>query len=461
MSASRRHFLKQTGAVAMGFAGLRSLFGMGALPRPVPVGYGPLQPDPRGVFDLPKGFSYRIISRYGDEMDDGFVVPHRADGMAAFPGPDGQTLLLRNHEVDAGDGIEEGAFGPDGERIARLAAERFYDAGRAGAHPALGGVTTLAYDTQRQETRRQHLSLAGTIRNCAGGPTPWNTWITCEETVLRAGDRWRKDHGYPFEVPATTDPAVAPPVPLTAMGRFNREAVAVDPASGAVYQTEDRHDGLLYRFLPDTPGELERGGRLQALAVGGRPSLDTRNWQDERTVVPGEAMHARWIDVGDVEAPEDDLRYRGFENGAARFARGEGIWMGDEDVFFACTNGGRIRKGQIWRYTPSPHEGAPREADAPGRLELFVEPNDPGLIDNADNLTVAPWGDVIACEDGSGDQYLAGVTPDGEIYKFARNARDGDSELAGATFSPDGTTLFVNVQDAGLTLAITGPWKKG
>jgi secreted PhoX family phosphatase len=172
-------------------------------------------------------------------------------------------------------------------------------------------------------------------------------------------------------------------------------------------------------------------------------------------------MHARWIDVDDVEAPEDDLRYRGFENGAARFARGEGIWMGDEDVFFACTNGGRIRKGQIWRYTPSPHEGAPREADAPGRLELFVEPNDPGLIDNADNLTVAPWGDVIACEDGSGDQYLAGVTPDGEIYKFARNARDGDSELAGATFSPDGTTLFVNVQDAGLTLAITGPWKKG
>jgi len=241
------------------------------------------------------------------------------------------------------------------------------------------------------------------------------------------------------------------------MGRFNHEAVAVDPASGIVYQTEDRGDELVYRYIPDEPGNLLRGGRLQALVVSDRPSLDTRNW-DDQTVAPGDQVAVRWIDLDNIDAPDDDLRHRGFDAGAARFARGEGMWYGDGSVFFTCANGGRIKKGQIWKYAPSAQEGTPHEANTPGTLELFVEPNDGGLIDNADNLTVSPWGDLIVCEDGSGEQYLVGITPEGRFYKFAHHAMDNDSEMAGATFSPDGSTFFVNIQHAGLTLAITGPW---
>jgi secreted PhoX family phosphatase len=152
------------------------------------------------------------------------------------------------------------------------------------------------------------------------------------------------------------------------------------------------------------------------------------------------------------------LRRRGLAQGAACFARGEGAWYGNDAIYVACTNGGRKKKGQIWRYVPSLFEGAPEERNDPGKLELFVEPNDGDLVDNADNLTVAPWGDLIVCEDGEDEQFLVGVTPKGEFYKFGKSAA-GDSELAGVTFSPDGTTLFVNIQHKGLTLAITGPWR--
>jgi hypothetical protein len=240
------------------------------------------------------------------------------------------------------------------------------------------------------------------------------------------------------------------------MGRFKHEAVAVQPRSSIVYETEDLSDGLLYRFLPNTPGELTRGGRLQALAVRGRPSLDTRNF-DGRGIEPGASMDVEWIDLDEPEAPDDDLRYRGFHAGAARFARGEGIWYGDDEVFIACTNGGSEQKGQIWRYRPSPYEGKAGERDRPATLELFIEPNDGTMIENADNLTIAPWGDLVVCEDGTDDDYLVGVTPDGEIYKLAHNL-SGNGEFAGACFSPDGSTFFVNMQADAWTLAITGPW---
>lgn len=462
MAPSRRYFLKLASAIALGFTGLHTFVGAG-MPRVSHTPgenspFGALQADPQGIFDLPSGFSYEILSRHGDEMDDGFLVPHRPDGMATFAGPNGTTILVRNHEVNLGDGDTESAFQNDAALADRLSAEDVYDV-EDNDRPCPGGTTTVVYDTNAQQVERQFLSLAGTVRNCAGGPTPWNSWVTCEETVVRAGDGCKANHGYPFEVPATTEPGLADPVPLVDMGRFNHEAIAVDPNSGVVYQTEDRHDGLLYRYLPDEPGNLAKGGRLQVLAVDGQPSLDTRNWDEDR-VQTGISLPIRWIDLDHIQAPEDNLRKRGFEAGAARFARGEGMWYGEDAIYFACTNGGRIRKGQIWKYTPSPKEGTPDETDESGTLELFLEPNDGGLIDNADNLTVAPWGDVIVCEDGSGEQYLAGVTPQGSIYKFGHNAMPNDSELAGATFSPDGTTLFVNIQHAALTLAITGPWRR-
>lgn len=461
MNIHRRHFLKQAGAVGLGFTGLYNFLGFQkssqASPSAPPYGFGPLRSDPNSIIDLPEGFSYQVISRFGDVMDDGLRVPHRPDGMATFPGPNGRTLLVRNHEVSSGAPLSEGAFGPGNELRGQITDDRFYDAGK-NSYPALGGTTTVVYNTQTQQIEQQHLSLAGTIRNCAGGPTPWNSWITCEESVQKANDVYAQNHGYCFEVPAQAEPSLADPVPLKEMGRFNHEAVAVDPKSGVVYLTEDRHEGLIYRYIPHTPGQLHKGGRLQALVIQEQQSFDTRNWE-QQAVSPGDTLSVSWMDLEHTDAPEDDLRFRGFENGAARFARGEGMWYGEGAVYFACTNGGEIKKGQIWRYTPSIHEGSSGEKNQPGQLELFVEPNDGTLIRNADNITIAPWGDIVVCEDNSDQQSLDGITSDGEFYKLARNSTY-NSEFAGATFSPDGSTLFVNVQHEGLTLAITGPWQQ-
>ena len=451
---NRRHFLKNAGALALGFAGLRQLMACGK--KESTAGFGPLLSDPDKIFDLPKGFSYQIISRSGQQMNDGFIVPQRCDAMATFPGPEGMTMIVRNHEVNSKARAKEGAFGENYELLPRLQPEAFYDAGNNGK-PALGGTTTLVYDTNARRLVSQHLSLAGTLRNCAGGPTPWNSWITCEETVERAGAFCTKDHGYNFEVPVSYAPGLATPTPLKAMGRFNHEAVAVHPATSIVYQTEDQRDGLIYRFIPARPERLVEGGKLQALAMNDQPGLDTRNWEGQK-VTTGTRLGVKWIDLDEIDSPQDDMRHRGFAHGAARFARGEGMWYGNDAIYFACTNGGRKGKGQIWRYFPSPHEGTPEEQNDPGKLELFVEPNDRNLVENADNLTVAPWGDLIVCEDRDGPASLIGITPQGEFYKLGKNAVS-NSELAGVTFSPDGTTLFVNIQHEGLTLAITGPWR--
>jgi uncharacterized protein len=443
----------------VGFAGLRALLAGGADWAPDPSwtaeGYGELVADPAGLLDLPAGFRYTVFSRAGETMNDGLLVPGAHDGMAAFAGPDGKTILVRNHELNPGS-TKLGAFGEKNESAAKLGREKLYDFGK-GKAPGLGGTTTMVFDTREQRLERHWLSLAGTARNCAGGPTPWGSWITCEETVERKGGTFEQDHGYNFEVPSAAKGPVAP-VPLVAMGRFNHEAIAVHARTGVVYQTEDRSDGLIYRYIPREPGRLARGGKLQALALADRKSADTRNWS-QPVLEQGAAVVARWIDMKDIQSPKDDLRLQGFSNGAARFARGEGIWAEGDRFYFACTNGGAAKSGQIFRYTASPHEGTRDERKAPGKLELFLESPDKRLLEYADNLTVAPWGDVILCEDGDGTDFLLGVTPQAKVYRLGRNAKS-DSEFAGATFSPDGSTLFVNMQSEGLTVAITGPWSR-
>lgn len=459
MTISRRRFLGSAAAISLGFTGLGCTRSDAVATDIDPdYGFGPLLDDPDGIIALPRGFSYRIFSAAGETMSDGLIVPEAHDGMATFPGPDGMTLLVRNHEVGPGADPARGAFGADLALLDRIDRSLLYDSGD-GRPPALGGTTTLLFDTVNQRLVSHHLSLGGTLVNCAGGPTPWGTWVTCEEIVSSVEAGFTREHGYNFEVVAGA-PGLQRAVPLEEMGRFKHEAIAVHPATGIVYETEDLSDGLLYRFIPNVPGELSRGGRLQALGIVDQPGLDTRNW-DGRDVPLRTRMPVRWIDLDDVRAPDDDLRYRGVEAGAAQFARGEGIFYGEREgvgeVYVACTNGGTARKGQIWTYRPSPFEGTDAEGSNPGTLELFVEPNDGTIIENADNLCVAPWGDLIVCEDGSGDDYLLGITPDGEIYKLARDL-NGTGEFAGCCFSPDGSTLFVNKQADGWTLAITGPW---
>lgn len=479
---TRRNLLQRATAISAGFMGLRAFAdgaesGTVATQSSAGVGVGALLEDPQGVLDLPAGFSYRVFSKTGEKMDDGFLVPAKHDGMAAFPGPDGVTLLVRNHEV-TGSVFRNGPFGWQNELIHKLDSDYAYDFG-FGKTPMLGGTTTLAYDTKKHRLVGHWLSLACTERNCAGGPTPWGSWITCEETVERASDQREQDHGYNFEVPAKAQIGLTKPVPLKAMGRFNHEAVAVDPETGIVYQTEDRQDGVIYRFVPNTPGKLHSGGKLQALVIRDLRSIDLRNWHEDAPqklynggagdgsfkidpskmllLEQGQILDVQWVDLEDVESPDDSLRYQAYEKGAARFARAEGMWYGHKSVYFATTTGGRNAKGQIWRYVPSRFEGTSDEQRFPGRLELFIEPNDADILQHADNICVAPWGDLIVCEDGGPTNHILGVTPSGDIYQIARNAMSS-SEFAGSCFSPDGTTLFVNIQSAGLTLAITGPW---
>ncbi|MBL4697817.1 MAG: DUF839 domain-containing protein, partial [Phycisphaerales bacterium] len=290
------------------------------------------------------------------------------------------------------------------------------------------------------------------IRNCSGGSTPWGSWVTCEETTLKADEVFEREHGYNFEVPANSEIGLVDPVPLKEMGRFNHEAIAVDPASGIVYQTEDRHDGLIYRYVPNDPDDLHKGGQLEALSIDHTPSFDTRNWKNDQNVRVGQQLAVQWIPLDDVQSARDDLRYRGFTKGAARFARGEGMWWGNDSVYFAATTGGLTYSGQLWRLIPS-------KDGFRDMLKLFIEPNDPSVLERADNITFSPWGDIIVCEDENKPPHLIGVTMEGELYRIARNAAS-NSEFAGAVFSPDGSTLFVNLQGHGWTLAITGPWKK-
>ncbi len=473
---SRRQFLRSgtlataSAAVSLGFLGCSQTL-IQKIPGFEPPPPFEFKPTPNRLLDLPDGFSAHAFSRVGEQMDDGLWVPGKHDGMAAYPGPNGKTILVRNHELQAADKTV-GPFGWNNEKIEPSTIGKIYDAG-SGELPCLGGTTTLVYDTKTQTLEKHFLSLIGTIRNCAGGLTPWNTWITCEETMQKADPEttYEVDHGYNFEVPISTEIGLADPIPLKAMGRFNHEAVAVDPKTGIVYETEDRGDSLIYRFIPDKTGELAAGGKLQALKIRDLKGADTRNWRDRtqkifwwtyNPIPVGETLAVEWVDIENVESPDDDLRIQGAEGkDAAKFARGEGIWYGSSEgngeFYIACTNGGIEYKGQIWKYIPSPYEGTSREDQQPGTLQLFIEPNDRKLMENADNLTVAPWGDVIICEDGPEEEFIVGITPEGHLYRFARNAGNL-SEFAGATFSPDGTTLFVNVQSPGITFAITGPW---
>ena len=439
---TRREFLNSS-ATLISFIGLRKYITSVPTQKVSPgAGHGPLVRDEKKVVELPAGFDYQVISRAGERMNDGFFVPAAHDGMAAFPGPNGTTVLVRNHELDL-NMLAEGPFGPGAELRSRLDSSLIYDQA-----PGPGGTTTLVYDTRRKTLERQSLSLTGTIRNCAGGPTPWGSWISCEETVQLADARHKQNHGYNFEVPAMAD-GVVTPTPLKAMGRFYHEAIAVDAQTGIVYQTEDRDDSLLYRFIPERRGDLASGGQLQALAIRDLPSADMRNWMAQSIPV-GRTFEADWIDLDDVQSPKDDLRVRGFAAGAARFARGEGMWAGQGVIYFACTSGGSSKAGQIWKYVPDANGG---------KLQLFIEPNDTSVLEMADNITVAPWGDLIICEDGPNGNHVLGVTPQGRLYQLARNVMN-TSEFAGAVFSPDGSTLFVNIQTPGLTLAITGPWRR-
>jgi secreted PhoX family phosphatase len=425
---TRRQFLATGSAFA---ALLASGCVMRIQPRSQDPSYGPLQVDTEGLLDLPPGFSYRVLSRFGDPMQDGGTVPNNADGMGCFALPGNRLALVRNHELTA---AQDAGGTPAG-----------YDYLAENGKVLPGGTTTVILDAKTLAVQRQFRSLAGTIRNCAGGITPWGSWLTCEEDTTRAGPRVGKDHGFVFEVPAAAT-GLVDPLPLKAMGRFYHEAAAVDAATGIVYETEDREDGLLYRFIPRVPGKLAEGGLLQALVIDGLP--DSRN-RESQAFNPASWQKVRWVDLDDPESPADDLRKRGAARGATLFARGEGIYMGKDELYFCCTSGGAAKLGQIFRLRPARNE-----------LQLFFESTSIEQFNYGDNLIVAPNGHLVVCEDQytrNVDNYLRGISPSGQAYPLARLRRQ--TELAGACFSPDGRVMFLNVYNPAMTLAIAGPWR--
>lgn len=455
-----------TGAAALAFSGLARNVHAQTAPEPETYinevhGYGPLVKDPNGLFDLPEGFEYEVVSQGGETMDDGLLAPGQFDGMGCFPLEGSRVALVRNHELTPKSRTHFN-WGPGGfnqERLHLLDASKAYDTYKDGT-VLPGGTTTVIYDLATRRVVRQFMSLAGTATNCCGGQTPWGSWLTCEETEAAPDiDNVTKEHGYVFEVPANAH-GLVDPVPLKAMGRFEHEAVCIDPRTGIAYLTEDKEDGLFYRFIPNVPGKLAEGGKLQAMGFKDAPGIDTSN-NIERVWSVGDWRDVVWFDLDDVESPKGDLRMRGRAAGAAIFNGGEGIHFADGEMYFTLKDGGPIKRGQIMRYYPSLDEGKRGERRRPGRVQLFVESLDEKKMNMGDNLTVAPWGHLIVCEDNYSREirnHLKGVTPLGKLYTIGRNVFQGNSELAGCSFSPDASVLFVNIQFPGITLAIRGPW---
>lgn len=464
---SRRSFLRG-GTAAVGIAALASPFTALAQrdkkrPRlPFSPDYGPLIDTYDGrtglpLLSLPKDFYYVSFGWTGDRLVDFSPTPRAHDGMAVVYSQRNRVILVRNHEIGADDGV----FSPYAP---------VYDSS------ASGGTTNIEFDTRSGRFVRAWASLTGTITNCAGGPTPWGTWLTCEENVRGpAGDSTfdpnvpdlQKTHGWVFEVPAF-DPASAQPI--KGMGRFVHEATATDPRTNIIYLTEDtsvatsggtivRASGF-YRYISTVPRQPASGGQLQMLAVVGHDQIDLSGAQF------GNVYSVRWVDIAHPEdhGTGNGVFQQGFAQGGAAFQRLEGAWYGNGLIYFVSTSGGATGDGQVWVYDPE------RE-----QLGVFFESNGPATADNPDNITVSgsPRGGLLLCEDGDEGQFLIGLTPEGNAFRFCRNTvllngevNDivGDftgSEFAGATFDPTGRWLFVNIQTPGITFAITGPWHRG
>ena len=414
-------------------------------------GYGPLAPDPGGLpFLIPEGFTLRRISRAFDPMKraGAGLVPTAHDGMAAFPMSNGNIRLIRNHELR------------DSVATSTPLGAMPYDA------KAPAGCTSLEVRvdpvTGEPTVIDEFVSISGTHVNCAGGPTPWGSWITCEETTESASPTGRqRNHGYNFEIPASAMSEVEA-VPLRAMGRFVHEAIAVDRNLGHVYQTEDAgNTSGFYRFIPNVLGDMTQGGRLQMLALDGRPRYDSFGG----ATPAGVPLPAVWVDIDNPD-PETitsttSVFAQGRAKGGVAFARLEGAWWGDNSVYFNATSGGAAGAGQVWQYRPTSVDG--------GQLVLIFESPSRTVLDAPDNICVSPRGGIVLCEDGGGQQYLRGLTREGQIFDFVATSSSA-SELAGACFAPAGNILFFNQQGStsstntsspGATFAIWGPWANG
>jgi secreted PhoX family phosphatase len=331
---------------------------------------------------------------------------------------------------------------------------------------------------------------------------PWGSWITCEETINgpdvapdfqgASNVGLLKPHGYIFEVPADGQ---SDRQPITQAGRFPHEAVSFDPVDGILYLTEDNFEfpSGFYRYIPATnpmeTGKLDNDGRLQMLAIKGQPNVHLEARQRQRAT-----YEVEWVDIddpnptfpytpGQVAPTTNDAALvavgaQGRAQGAALFSRLEGQVYDDDVVYFTSTQGGGPAEddsdddnangfgrgnGQVWKYHC-------REQTLQILYQAPVDPAEANLrFDFPDNITTSARGTLVVCEDSTVDNYVRGLSRGGQLWDIALNRlasqltglpRFGD-EFAGSTFSPDGHTLFVNIQASrGMTFAIWGPWER-
>jgi MYXO-CTERM domain-containing protein len=404
----RRQFLQRAITAGAGAAVIPSTMVSAQTAKPGASPYGELAtvPDANGLL-LPKGFTSKVIAVGGEPVaDTGYAWHAFPDGAATFPTDDGGWIYVCNSEVTA-----------------RFAADQ-------------GGVSAIRFDADGKAVDAYRI-LQGSTSNCAGGPTPWGTWMSCEEPLDHQGRLWECD-------PTGKKKAVA----HEAMGIWNREAAAVDPKAKVVYMTEDQPDGLLYRFTPDAYPDLSAGT------------------VDAAVVAPDGAV--TWSPVPDPSAATKPTKTQ--VEGATTFNGGEGIWYDDGSIYFTSKGDNKVHhidlKTQqyevIWDSDPTADgvEGA--------------------VLSGVDNITVDPeTGDLFVAEDG-GNMEVVLITPDGKVAPFARVAEDPTgSEITGPCLSPDRSRLYFSSQrgpspkmlkevipgcefdarNAGITYEITGPFR--